>query len=538
MNGSMLALDIMSNTKVNAMNEMKINSEIKIDSSEPQSVTGEPAKELETKIPKKNSFEEVLKKISELRKGKNFATDLNYEKNHSLSSDGEELTLIEKTSKTHISEINRLDIEEKEIENGADTNINTDTDNVAAILEIENAINPELQSILLGPNTQIITSKEIESDSEQLIAYARNAGLNENAISILLNGTIRKKSALEQPNSFEEKTLKEATDVPPNLPVKKSDELSLNLIQHNFQKRFPSEVSINSYDFKFKTTSEKINKVIQPKKTRTVSEETVDVENSKNFKMLMKVKDENFLDKLLVKKIEEEKNPGSSRIERLQSIELGARASQFINTLLVLRNSEISQSSKHSEIDPSLFSNSSSNIVGKLDSSASSGNQHGSGREQQTDQIQLKRQEQFQQMAQRLGETLAKRIIEQISKGAWRVQIALKPASLGNIEISLNLRGKEIEASFHANQALTRELLAESLPRLKDSLEKAGMNVAQMHVTGQNESKSGNNSTNEEDKDKDKEIKIDKIKTDNEEDGKTKESISYTDQSGGLNILV
>ena len=107
---------------------------------------------------------------------------------------------------------------------------------------------------------------------------------------------------------------------------------------------------------------------------------------------------------------------------------------------------------------------------------------------------------------------------------------------MGSIEISLNLRGKEIEASFHASQAFTRELLAESLPKLKDSLEKSGMNVADFNITGQNESKSGNNSTNEDDKDKD--IKIDEIKTNTNEEEKTKESTSYSDQSGGLNILV
>ena len=57
-----------------------------------------------------------------------------------------------------------------------------------------------------------------------------------------------------------------------------------------------------------------------------------------------------------------------------------------------------------------------------------------------------------------------------------------------------------------------------------------------MNIAGQNESKSGNNSTNEDEKDKD--IKIDEIKTNIKDEEKPKDSILSTDQSGGLNILV
>ena len=62
------------------------------------------------------------------------------------------------------------------------------------------------------------------------------------------------------------------------------------------------------------------------------------------------------------------------------------------------------------------------------------------------------------------------------------------------------------------------------------------MNVADMNIAGQNESKSGNNSTNEDEKDKD--IKIDEIKTNIKDEEKPKDSILSPDQSGGLNILV
>ena len=60
--------------------------------------------------------------------------------------------------------------------------------------------------------------------------------------------------------------------------------------------------------------------------------------------------------------------------------------------------------------------------------------------------------------------------------------------------------------------------------------------VPTVNIAGQNESKSGNNSTNEDEKDKD--IKIDEIKTNTKDEEMPKESILSTDHSGGLNILV
>ena len=516
------------------MNQIKISPEIKIDSPEGQSLSSDTVKESTQELPKKNSFEEVLKKISELRKGKTFATHnetSNFHSDLSGKKDSEIEELISKNKDFNIININNENpekvatgkrIEDKDVEEKLD------------ILKVENAINPELQSIFLGPNTQIITAKEIESNTEQLIAYAKKAGLNENAISILLKSTAKKEFSSEE-IKFNKTEFSNLTDnVGPNSSTKRHNNLSHSKgIQP--KQLLPQDLIINN-NLKSRPISEKINAPSSTKKLNIELNDEIDPDNSKNFKMLMKAKDENFLEKLIAKKQEEEKAPNLNKIDRLQSIELGTRASQFISSVLTIRNSEISQSSKISEIEQSLYSQSSVTFANKFESSTSGGHQQDTSKEKQSEQIQLKRQEQFQQMAQRLGETLAKRITEQISKGAWRVQIALRPASLGSIEISLNLRGKEIEASFHASQAFTRELLAESLPKLKETLEKSGMNVADMNIAGQNESKSGNNSTNEDEKDKD--IKIDEIKTNIKDEEKPKDSILSTDQSGGLNILV
>tara|TARA_B100001109_G_C18582715_1_gene344083 strand:- start:33 stop:566 length:534 start_codon:yes stop_codon:yes gene_type:complete len=172
--------------------------------------------------------------------------------------------------------------------------------------------------------------------------------------------------------------------------------------------------------------------------------------------------------------------------------------------------------------------------LGSSFSDQNSQNQQNLTKESNPESSLLKRQEQYQQLSQRLGESVARRIISQIARGSWNIKIALKPASLGSIDISLNLRGKEIEASFLVNQALTKELLTDSLPKLKELLEKSGINVAHVDINEKKHNKNDENSTNKKNdnyviKDKSKEVEVDK-----KEQNNTNNIIT----SEGLNILV
>jgi len=108
---------------------------------------------------------------------------------------------------------------------------------------------------------------------------------------------------------------------------------------------------------------------------------------------------------------------------------------------------------------------------------------------------QTQRTEQYERLSQRLGEALGQRLAAQIAKGDWRVDLALKPHELGNIDIELNMKEGALQASFSAGQALTRELIADSLPRLKEILNQLGMDVATMNVNVRQNSQHGGNPT-------------------------------------------
>ena len=97
---------------------------------------------------------------------------------------------------------------------------------------------------------------------------------------------------------------------------------------------------------------------------------------------------------------------------------------------------------------------------------------------EQLQQQGLRKQDEHTEMSRRLAEALGQRLTAQIARGAWRVEMDLHPKSLGRIEIQLEMKNGELEANFVATNAATRELLNESMPRLRVALEEHGMETA------------------------------------------------------------
>ena len=88
----------------------------------------------------------------------------------------------------------------------------------------------------------------------------------------------------------------------------------------------------------------------------------------------------------------------------------------------------------------------------------------------------------YESISQRLVDALGARIQGQIAKGQWTMQLTLKPASLGTIDVDLQMRNGELEARFVSANPLTRDLLQDSMQRLKDQMAQAGTDVAKVVV--------------------------------------------------------
>ncbi len=83
-------------------------------------------------------------------------------------------------------------------------------------------------------------------------------------------------------------------------------------------------------------------------------------------------------------------------------------------------------------------------------------------------------------LSKRLAEGLAQRMLAAASSNNWKLQIDLKPAHLGHISIEMSMQQGQLEAVFDAGQASARQLISEGLDRLRQDLQRAGMNVAHL----------------------------------------------------------
>jgi len=102
---------------------------------------------------------------------------------------------------------------------------------------------------------------------------------------------------------------------------------------------------------------------------------------------------------------------------------------------------------------------------------------------------------QYQQVADQLGEAMAKRLMAQIERGQWKMQLRMQPAALGRIDVELDMHAKGLDATFTSDNAVTRELMAQGSARLRDTLTQTGTTVASVVVNGDSGRQSGGNST-------------------------------------------
>lgn len=70
----------------------------------------------------------------------------------------------------------------------------------------------------------------------------------------------------------------------------------------------------------------------------------------------------------------------------------------------------------------------------------------------------------------RFGEVLANRIAGHISQENWNVQLKMNPASLGQISLEIDFSERGLEGRFGASEEATRQLLQDTLPRLRLAL--------------------------------------------------------------------
>ncbi|MCX7246754.1 MAG: flagellar hook-length control protein FliK [Burkholderiales bacterium] len=105
------------------------------------------------------------------------------------------------------------------------------------------------------------------------------------------------------------------------------------------------------------------------------------------------------------------------------------------------------------------------------------------------------RSAQYQQLADRVGQSLGERLLSQIEKGEWSLKLRLQPESLGRVDVALAMHGGALDASFASDNSMTRELILQGAGKLRDTLAQSGMAVATVWVGGDQGRKHDGNPT-------------------------------------------
>jgi flagellar hook-length control protein FliK len=144
----------------------------------------------------------------------------------------------------------------------------------------------------------------------------------------------------------------------------------------------------------------------------------------------------------------------------------------------------------------------------------------------------LKRAESLRELTDKLGTIIARQMAGQIGRGRWSLEIAMHPAELGSIEIEMEMTERGLEASFRASHSATRDLLMESMPRLKSWFEEGGIDVAYAGLTQDSGPQNGRNSTGEQN------AQAEVQATESEESSDLTDNQLVSDDSTGLDIRV
>jgi len=83
------------------------------------------------------------------------------------------------------------------------------------------------------------------------------------------------------------------------------------------------------------------------------------------------------------------------------------------------------------------------------------------------------------------GKVLSSRVVWMAREGIQQAELRLNPAKLGPVDVKLHMNNDQANVTFVAQNAATRDALEQALPRLRESFQENGMNLANANVSDQ-----------------------------------------------------
>jgi len=85
-------------------------------------------------------------------------------------------------------------------------------------------------------------------------------------------------------------------------------------------------------------------------------------------------------------------------------------------------------------------------------------------------------------VSRQLSEALGHRLAANIAAGHYRLTLNVHPKELGAIDVVMEMREGRLDAQISSANAVTRDLLGDSLPRLRDALQQNGIQLANLTI--------------------------------------------------------
>ena len=89
------------------------------------------------------------------------------------------------------------------------------------------------------------------------------------------------------------------------------------------------------------------------------------------------------------------------------------------------------------------------------------------------------------------AEDVGNRMLWMVGRGESRAELVLTPPSLGKLGVSIQVNGDQTSAHFVASSSAAREALEQAMPRLREILQQAGINLGQTDVSTSGEQQAG-----------------------------------------------
>lgn len=358
-----------------------------------------------------------------------------------------------------------------------------------------------LASEVLGPSVHIITTAEPATSDESLMAFARSQGMDEEALAMIFG----RKAAAAQATATDvlaaaglraKEALQAHADAAADLAAKQANTVELGQDARISWQLGDASASKPAASEPLKTMMFGLN---------GVREMPAQADAAKTAEVGQATHPESAQQSLAASLILGA-GEASQFARRLQMKQASQRAEKLADALPQLATAREASAAAESDLLPETLTLATdlpdgdlqallqqrqpdARLSGHADGQSANGSQSAQGSDLE------QRAEQYDKLSQRLGEALGQRLAAQIAKGDWKVEMALRPVDLGKIDIELKMNQGELQASFHASEAGTRDLIVNGLPKLKEVLSQLGMEVASVNVNVRQEGQSGGNPT-------------------------------------------